>query len=346
MSLRNAICLSALILTFSGCAHKEKPLTAYLSPDEIALAEANNIDQTRFAAAKSKPLYQATPREMVEFIKYLHATEPNLKKRVVTIARKNIGQPYELYLLGEAPFEPYDPQPLVSLEKSDCVVFAEHTYAMALSNDWDSFFRMLQRIRYNEGVIGVTTRNHYTEADWNPHNAWLVKDISQELAGENAVMYKQTVNRQRFFKNRYELDVNIPNEKREEYYVPLQSVASIADQLQDGDCVNFVRGTKDGGTWVGHVGLVASLPDGTKTIIHSSAPKVREELLIDIVESGLKSQEKRWKEGKAANLGFKFLRLQDNPMENLIALDGDQAPRVSFGTLVSAEKPSHDSQGN
>ena len=88
------------------------------------------------------------------------ATEPDLRKRILHLARKNIGQPYELYLLGEMPFEPYDPQPIYCLGKSDCLVFTEHTYAMALSHNWPSFMRMLQRIRYRDGHLGVATRNH------------------------------------------------------------------------------------------------------------------------------------------------------------------------------------------
>ncbi|MGF1571778.1 MAG: N-acetylmuramoyl-L-alanine amidase-like domain-containing protein [Sumerlaeia bacterium] len=341
-----AICLSALLFSFAACASKEKIALPYLTPDELVLAEKYNVHRDRLAAAKNQPLYKSTPREMVEYIKFLHEVEPDLQKRVVTIARKNIGQPYELYLLGEAPFETIDPQPLVSLEKSDCVVFAEHTYAMALSTDWESFFRMLQRIRYNNGEIGVTTRNHYTEADWNRNNAWLLTDISQELAQDEAVKYTQVVNRERFFKNRYDLEVVIPNQEIEEYYVPMTKVMEIADQLQDGDFVNYVRGKADGGTWVGHVGIVASKPDGTKTIIHSAAPKVREQDLLEIVESAIESKEERWAENNTANLGFKFLRLQDNPMQNLIALDGDEAPKITLGKMFASGQTKHDSQGN
>ena len=84
------------------------------------------------AALSAKPLYQFTEAEVGSYLAQLHATEPDLRKRVVHLARKNLGQPYELYLLGEMPFETYDPQPLYSLTKSDCLVFAEHTYAMAL----------------------------------------------------------------------------------------------------------------------------------------------------------------------------------------------------------------------
>jgi len=74
--------------------------------------------------------------------------EPDLRKRIATIGRRNIGQPYKLNLLGEFPYELHDTLPMYSLSASDCLVFAEHTYAMALSSSWEEFFWTLQRIRY------------------------------------------------------------------------------------------------------------------------------------------------------------------------------------------------------
>src|SRR3990172_3362680 len=120
-----------------------------------------------FTVPQNKPLYEFSEAEIGAYIKHLQASEPDLRKRIVHLARKNIGQPYDIYLLGEMPFETYDPQPMYCLAKSDCLVFSEHTYAMALSGGWPAFMKMLQRIRYRDGQIGVATRNHYTEADWN-----------------------------------------------------------------------------------------------------------------------------------------------------------------------------------
>jgi hypothetical protein len=104
-------------------------------------------DEARLAALDAKPLYQFSEKDVDLYLRHLHATEPDLRKRVVTLARKNINQPYELYLLGESPFESIDPQPVYCLAKSDCVVFAEHTLAMALSDSWPQFMTMLLRIR-------------------------------------------------------------------------------------------------------------------------------------------------------------------------------------------------------
>src|SRR5689334_23186292 len=164
-----------------------------LSAAQSAACQKLGLDTKQVAELVDKPLYKFTESEVDTYLKFLNATEPDLRKRILHFARKNIGQPYELYLLGEMPFEPYDPQPIYCLGKSDCLVFSEHTYAMALSRDWPGFMRLLQRIRYRDGQLGVATRNHYTEADWNISNRWLVEDITTQLAGDKGVKFHEKI---------------------------------------------------------------------------------------------------------------------------------------------------------
>lgn len=91
----------------------------------------------------SRPLYTFSESEVDRYLRILPAAEPDLPRRVVHLGRKNIGQPYEIYLLGEFPFEFYDPDPIYCLDRSDCLVFCEHMYALALSRDWWTFLRTL-----------------------------------------------------------------------------------------------------------------------------------------------------------------------------------------------------------
>ena len=169
----------------------------------------------------AKPLYQFTESETGRYLAHLQATEPDLRRRIVHLARKNIGQPYEIYLLGEMPFETYDPQPIYCLGKSDCLVFTEHIYAMALTRDWTGFIRLLQRIRYRDGHLGVASRNHYTEIDWNHSNRWLVRDLTTELAGAKAVPYEEKIDRAKFLLGRYGLKTSVPIELfRDSYILP------------------------------------------------------------------------------------------------------------------------------
>ena len=267
---------------------------------------------TPLAALLDKPIYKMTPFETGQYIPHMQSAQPDLRKRIAAIGRQNIGQPYSLNLLGEFPFELHDSLPMYSLEQSDCVVFAEHTYAMALSQSWEEFFWMLQRIRYRDGVIGVATRNHYTELDWNVANRWLVTDISADLAGPNGPGYDMRVDRARFLRTRHNTVRDIPVETSRQTYVPKDGVAAILDQLQEGDFVNVIS-TRNGEYWASHVGLVVLGPNGERHFLHSSAPKVREETFASYMARVAGREADNARAGKPGQMlaGFKFLRLNE-----------------------------------
>jgi len=306
----------------------------------VALALVGFLPAAETKPAAEKPLYQFTEAEVGAYLGPLQAREPDLRKRIVQLARMNIGQPYELYLLGEMPFETYDPQPLYCIGKSDCLVFAEHMYAMALSRDWREFMQVLQRIRYHDGRIGVATRNHYTEADWDQSNRWLVTEITGEIAGATAVKFHERIDRSKFLLGRYKLKTNIPVEEHADAYLPYAEIARATPALRDGDFINVVRGivkpgapvndTFGGNAWVGHVGLVAHGADGTLHIIHSIEPMVREETMASFIARETAHNAERDATGKARLLGFKFLRLNDDPWAKLRQLDGPAAPCVTL----------------
>jgi hypothetical protein len=282
-----------------------------------------------------RPIYKLTPAQVDERLSHYQAFQPVLNERVIEIARANLKQPYDIYLLGEAPFETIDKQPIYNLHKSDCVVFVEHTLAMALSDDFSSFLRMLQRIRYRDGEIGVRTRNHYSEVDWNVNNQWLVHEITDELAGGNVKHYKSVVNRKAFFKNRYKIDVDVPKETTTQSYIPFESIGQIKSQLRTGDVVNFVKGTSDTSAWVHHMGFVAVMPDGQVHLIHSTKPRVKEETIEAFIANNTKNNAKNDSLGKPRHRGFKFFRLTEDPIAKLKEIDGADAPRVT----IPAESP-------
>jgi hypothetical protein len=318
-------------------AESAKGLTA----EQTAACKRLGLDTGEIAKIVEKPLYKCSESEVDKYLKLLSATEPDLRKRIVHLARKNIGQPYELYLLGEMPFEPYDPQPIYCLGKSDCLVFSEHTYAMALSHDWSGFMRLLQRIRYRDGQLGVATRNHYTEADWNISNRWLVEDITAELAGDTAVKFHEKIDRSKFLKGRYGLTVKVPVEEHDDIYLPYQEIERAKSKLQDGDFVNVVRATAKndsspqseifgGNAFVGHVGLIGHGPNGEVDFIHSSEPRVREQTIDSYISVSTKDLKAKDAAGKPRLVGFKFLRLREEPLKKLQAIDGPDTPRVTL----------------
>jgi hypothetical protein len=255
-----------------------------------------------------KKFYEITPKELDVYLGYAQRTIPDLRARVVHYARLRVGQPYEMYLLGEFPFELYDPQPLFELGKSDCVVFCEHTYAMALSSDWKEFFATLQKIRYKDGKIGMLTRNHYTEADWDKNNSWLVRDVTAELGATTVTAYTEKIDRAKFFA-KFGIGQGIPVEILHDSYIPAGAIHEVLPKLQDGDFVNVVRGIGSG-CWVGHTGLIAHNSKGEVVFIHSTPPRVVEVPLMKYVEDNVKKNPERAKKNQAQFLGMKFLRLR------------------------------------
>lgn len=327
-----------------------EPEPVKLTQKQLRLCEQLGIEPDLLTNLIAKPLYEFTEPEVDVYLRYLSTFKPKLSDRIKHLARKNIGQPYEIYLLGEMPFEHYDPQPLYCLTKSDCLVFTEHTYAMALSDSWPGFIRTLQRIRYADGQIGVATRNHYTEADWNPNNEWLVRDITPELARQRGVKFAQKVDRAKFLLNRYKLKTDIPIEERIDVYLPFEYIDQAKTRLRDGDFVNIVRGRPPkpgqekqpnarvgtmqeifgGSAWVGHTGMIVIGDDGEVHLIHSARPSVQEEPIDDYIARSTENLAERDAAGKSRLLGFKFLRLQNDPMANLRMIDGEDAPKVTL----------------
>lgn len=283
---------------------------------------------------KTKPLFKMTPKEVDLYIAYMQKEEPDLRKRVIRLARQNLGQPYDIYLLGEFPYEIHDADPMFNLEKGDCVVFSEHMYAMALGHDWTSFFTWLQRIRYKDGVPGMTSRNHFTEADWNINNQWLVKDVTEDLGATTVTQYRERIDRARFFSN-FGIGQEFPVQILHDSYIPAEAIESAGKNLQDGDFINIVRGVGEG-VWVGHVGLVAHNDKGEPTIIHSTEPKAKEQTIQDYVESNLKLNKERREKGRAEFKGMKFLRLRADELEKMLA-EGKTAADVVMPAKPDAD---------
>ena len=277
-----------------------------------------------------KPLFRETVAQVGDQISELHEREPDFRKRTIELARRNVGQPYDIYLLGEAPFETIDAQPVFNLKQSDCVVFVEHTLAMAMSDRFGSFLRNLQRIRYDNGQIGVLTRNHYTEADWNPNNAWFLKDITEELAGDKTAQYVAKTDRAAFFKQRYKLATTMPVETTKVSYVPYSQLVAIKPKLRTGDVIEFVKGDSPSSAWVHHLGLIAVMPDGAVHVIHSTEPRVREEAIETYVARATKDIINLDAKKKPRHRGFKFLRPVEDPIAAMKAVDGKAAPRVGI----------------
>jgi len=334
------IALACLMLTaFHGCGQKQLPP---LTEAQCMAADTLGIDREVLKELLAKPLYAFSPEEINLYLPYVHYILPDLRDRIKHLARKNLGQPYEIYLLGEYPVELYDPLPMYALDRSDCVVFCEHILAMAYAHDWQEFFAILQRIRYRDGIISYTTRNHYGEYDWPRSNTWLAENISLQLAGERAAIDTIQINKSRFFKNKG-VPYMVPEDSLVWHYVPIEIMPEVLQYLQTGDIVNVVRGYKNH-SWVGHYGFVMVEPDGKVNFLHSTSPEVIEQSFPELLERLKASNLKREMENaeiegrneaikiynennedkmpyenyKTMTRGYGFLRPRDNALQQIM----------------------------
>src|SRR5205085_5000319 len=153
-----------------------------------------------------------------------------------------------------APYELYDPDPMYCLDKSDCVTFVEHMYAMGLSKDWDEFFPLLQRLRYKDGKVGMVTRNHESVACWNPANAWMFEEVTASLGGgQQSVPLHLTWKPAKFFAQfgigQDEKDVTVTS-----VYIPRDHVSAVLADIHTGDIIQIVRANSKEQS-VAHFGL-------------------------------------------------------------------------------------------
>ena len=93
--------------------------------------------------------------------------------RVDVISAKLLGKPYQSNsLIGSAD----TPEVFtVSTDRFDCVTYIETVFALARSRDAGSFVDVLRRIRYADGKVEWSFRNHYM-TEWirnNVRSGWL-----------------------------------------------------------------------------------------------------------------------------------------------------------------------------
>lgn len=349
-----------MLVILAGCTKKLSELNIF----DMAAADTLGIERSYLQELLAKPLYQFSEKDIDTYLPYLQYTIPRLQERIKHLARKGLGQTYNIYLLGEYPAEIYDDQPLYDLRESDCVVYTEHILAMAMGHDWQSFFSILQRIRYKDGVISYITRNHFSEYDWGPNNSWLADDITDELVGDLAEIDTIRVNKSNFFK-RKNVPYEIPLDSIIWKYIPMDVMPHVLDKLETGDIVNVIRGYKSN-RWIGHFGMVMKDDDANVYFLHSTHPEVIQQSFTEVIDnvnaSNLKKEEynaplelknleinvynkkhpddpQKYEKLETYTLGYRFLRVKDDPLAEIMK-EGQELRLQVLPITMPAQKSS------
>lgn len=292
-----------------SAAFRREPLCeAYLVSEPVAGAMRHRYREA-FEPKPKAPLHAMLAKDIDALLRETSAKEPNLIARLALYSARAKGTPYKLFCLGEGPTAKYDRDPLIDFSRADCVTFMEQMLALALSSNYEQMFANLLRIRYKNGEIGFTTRNHYTHADWIPNNSWLLEDVTAQVGGEWCADMTKVIDRLGFFRKLGVPDIELHEVQASQTmtikYVPTANLPKIKDILQNGDMVSIVQ--KMPGIFSAHTGFIIRDEYGNVLFRHASSRKeanqVTDEFFDDVIVQ-LRSSTSR--------VGMAFMRIKSS----------------------------------
>jgi len=229
--------------------------------------------------------------------------------------------------LGEGPDGVYDRDPLYRTDYFDCMTYVETVVGMSLAGDLRGFAERMDQIRYKDGIVGFTTRNHFPDLDWIPNNQSFLTDITAEVAGAGkSIVAEALISKKGWYANlkldaikRPDLTEDQKQEKLAELrkegaafddklgtipYVPFTVLfpngtedPAVFDRIPSGTLINIVRPNWDlvdySGTHmnVSHQGFAIRV-DGVLYYRHATsvgAKKVIDTVLVDYLKPYLTS---------------------------------------------------------
>jgi hypothetical protein len=133
----------------------------------------------------------------------------------------------------------YDRDPLYRFDKFDCMTFVETVLALSVSNDFDSFKRNMNGIRYKSGEVSFLNRNHFMALDWIPNNYNIVVDITSLISKYNPSELIKDIDKQKWFKKNHGFDVDYALQPARISYIPINKINYKA--IPSGSIINIVR---------------------------------------------------------------------------------------------------------
>ncbi|NLA22699.1 MAG: DUF1460 domain-containing protein [Candidatus Marinimicrobia bacterium] len=223
---------------------------------------------------EGKPFYQMSNQEIDSLLTIVSVRNLTITDRMSLYSEKFLGMPYNQNCTGDSPYALYEPWPLVNFKETNCMVFCEHVLALSISDSWDNFFNNLQQIRYQDGIIGMRTRNHYTMADWLPENSWLLEDVSHQVGGQYIQQMTRTILHRKFFEDKGIADLRYvkPDRTITLEYLPKEYLFKVENNICNGDILVLIFANKSD-IFSAHM-LISVVKNGKLFIRESSSRKM------------------------------------------------------------------------
>ncbi len=190
------------------------------------------------AAADSPRFYGMNEKDIAAALKKIHKDNPELQSRVEAVSAAFLGTPYKEGCLGEGGDGQFDRDPVYSFKLVDCTTSVEQVMALSLDGDLDkALHETLQKIRYKDGQVGYTNRNHFTEVDWIPNNAaaGFLEDITEKVAGHKTKYIRKLVSKHDWYahKTLAEIQGFPPTTSQSEKEQRLSELQALASGFKD-----------------------------------------------------------------------------------------------------------------
>ncbi|MEA3465159.1 MAG: DUF1460 domain-containing protein [Thermodesulfobacteriota bacterium] len=160
-----------------------------------------------------------------------------------------------------------DEQLVIDLSGVDCFTLLDYVEAMRRCGNMDAFSHSLKQVRYSNGQVSFTKRNHFF-SDWLINSPTTVIDVTAQIGGARAVPVLKILN------SRTDGGFLLPGielKSRSICYIPAQIFDDhILNQLHSGDYVGVYSPSE--GLDVSHVGIIVK-KDGLVYLRHASSKK-------------------------------------------------------------------------
>lgn len=163
---------------------------------------------------------------------------PDISSRLEAISAQFLGKPYLLGALGEGPAGDYDQYPLYRADAFDCETYVDTVLALALANNPHQFEIYINQVRYRDGNVSFTDRNHFTCLDWNQNNQrqGFVKDITTTIRNQQnqpvAKFAHALINKPSWYDHMSTKNIRLSNATLKEQSQRLQSLKIAGSQLK------------------------------------------------------------------------------------------------------------------
>jgi hypothetical protein len=240
------------------------------------------INLISFAEEETMPRLGQDRKIFEELIRFMGRRKPLERppgQLMLEIGRFFLGAPYRINTLETKRAEHL----VLNLREFDCVTFIENVVALVWhiksgKKSFETFQRLLQRIRYRQGKLqGYSSRLHYF-SDWIHDNRkkGIVEDVTAQIKGRPL---RKTINFMTTNSDFYPLLKNVADlqrmksiertiSRRSLFFIPKKALRHLEDRIRNGDIIAITTNAE--GLDVQHVGLAVRVKNRIH-LLHASS---------------------------------------------------------------------------